>query len=383
MKIVIIANGFPDNHEPQWGCFERDQALALEKEGHDVALLYVDRRFRTYWRKLGFTHKKVCNIDVYGAFFIPTFGLIKIFGCRAYCWFVSKLYEFVYKRYICDHGTPDVIYAHYLWNIAYGANIMKKYGVPLVGIEHWSVLANDSISSNVDYYGRVAYNNVNKLLVVSQFLQKHVRKHFGIESTVVYDMLGPEFISSNTHAKSNNKVFKFIAVGSLLPIKQFAMLIKAFALSKLTDKGCCLMIVGDGPERRVLEKLIQELNLLNSVSLLGRRSKKEIVELLADSNAFVLSSSSETFGVACIEALSQGLPAIATECGGPEELINDKNGILVPKRNENSLSEAMKYMFDNYNCYDRFAIAEECRNRFASQVIAQQLIKLFQEVVIK
>ena len=68
MKIVIIANGFPDNHEPQWGCFERDQALALEKEGHDVALLYVDRRFRTYWRKLGFTHKKVCNIDVYGAF---------------------------------------------------------------------------------------------------------------------------------------------------------------------------------------------------------------------------------------------------------------------------------------------------------------------------
>jgi hypothetical protein len=47
MKILIVANGYPNKREPQWGCFERDQALALKELGHEVSILYVDRRFRT------------------------------------------------------------------------------------------------------------------------------------------------------------------------------------------------------------------------------------------------------------------------------------------------------------------------------------------------
>ena len=71
MKICIIANGYPTKLEPQFGCFEKDQALALKKAGHQVCILYVDCRFRYYWRKIGVTHIKDNDINIWGIYLFP------------------------------------------------------------------------------------------------------------------------------------------------------------------------------------------------------------------------------------------------------------------------------------------------------------------------
>ena len=55
MRIFLISRGYPTKREPQWGCFEKDQAEALAKYGHEVVMLSVDTRFRWYWRKIGIT----------------------------------------------------------------------------------------------------------------------------------------------------------------------------------------------------------------------------------------------------------------------------------------------------------------------------------------
>ena len=74
MKIIIIANGYPAERDPQWGCFERDQAFALKSLGHDVSILYIDSRFRPYWRKIGITYKNDNGINVCGIFIFPFFS---------------------------------------------------------------------------------------------------------------------------------------------------------------------------------------------------------------------------------------------------------------------------------------------------------------------
>ena len=56
MNITIIACGYPSKEDPQFGCFEKDQALALQKAGHKVSILYVDGRFRRFKRKIGISH---------------------------------------------------------------------------------------------------------------------------------------------------------------------------------------------------------------------------------------------------------------------------------------------------------------------------------------
>ena len=379
MKIVIIANGYPDKREPQWGCFERDQAVALTEQGHQVSILYVDRRFRTYWRKIGINYRREDGIDVCGVFLFPFIKLSRL-SLQLYFRIVSKMLEWAFHSLVKRTGMPDVIYAHYLYNIAFATHLKEKYHIPLVGIEHWSELTMDTLTPFVRFHGNVAYHKADKILTVSESLQSHIKRHFDIDSTVVYDMLGPEFVHSKTIVRNAEKEnFSFLAIGSLLHRKGFDLLLDAFSKSRLYET-CRLTIIGDGQERTNLLSQAKRLGVANAVCLVGRKNKKEIIQLLNESHVFVLSSRSETFGVVCIEALSQGLPNIATICGGPEEFINESNGILVPANDVDALAEAMTKMHDTYDSYDRTAIAKECLCKFSPSVIAKQLTSIFEEV---
>ncbi len=380
MKICIIANGYPTNRMPQYGCFERDQAIALKLLGHEVSFLFVDIRILSsdkMWRGLTIDYREESGIKIFSAVMFP-FSLTRFVSKRLYDFLHTR---FLYRAYICMEkslGKPDVLYAHYMYNIAYASYLKKKSGLPLVGMEHWSVLTQDKLSREQVRLGKLAYFNTDKLLAVSKSLQSHILRHFGKESIVVYDMLGQEFVSSSIVSHVKKLPFRFITVGSLKAIKGYQMLINAFSESGLASKGCTLSIVGDGEEHENLSNQISSLELNGKVVLLGRKTKEEIISLLSESHAFIVSSKSETFGVACIEALSQGLPVIATKCGGPEEIIDSSNGVLVEPDNMVAMSHAMNSIFENYEQYDSFEISRRCRLRFNPQNIAKTVVKYFE-----
>ena len=380
MKIIIIANGYPDQHDPQWGCFERDQAVALKNLGHDVCIMYVDRRFRTCWRKIGQTRFTDHGVAVFGIFWFPMLALKNIMP-KLHFRLTTLMQEKVVKSVFKYWGKPDIIYAHYLYNIAFATELKGKHGIPLVGIEHWSELTKGSLRPLHRFWGEMAYNKANRILAVSESLRSHIMRHFGKDSTVVYDMLGQEFVSTPIPEHSLNRSFTFVTVGSLIQRKGYDILIEAFRQSGLSRSGCKVVIVGAGPEYANLKKQIQRANLQDSVLLTGRKSKEEILSILAKSHAFVLSSRAETFGVVCIEALSQGLPCIATICGGPEEFIDDNNGLLIQVNDIATLATAMKTMYENYTHYDYAAIAADTRCRFGPQTIAKQLTEIFEEII--
>ncbi|MBQ9204524.1 MAG: glycosyltransferase [Prevotella sp.] len=377
MKILIISHGIPSEEDPQWGCFELDQARALEKMGHQVTMAAVDTRMRK-GRHRGIRHTRFGTIGAYLYYLLPTrllfFSFLKIFVR-------TKMMASLFEKIVKEQGLPDVIYAHYMFNMASLVEVKRKYRqIPIVGIEHWSVLNQDRLTPCLMSRGRIAYSNVDRLLAVSKSLQSQIKRHFGIESTVVYDMLGQEFVHSKTIVRNAEKEnFSFLAIGSLLHRKGFDLLLDAFSKSRLYET-CRLTIIGDGQERTNLLSQAKRLGVANAVCLVGKKNKKEIIQLLNESHVFVLSSRSETFGVVCIEALSQGLPNIATICGGPEEFINESNGILVPANDADALAEAMTKMHDTYDSYDRTAIAKECLCKFSPSVIAKQLTSIFEDV---
>ena len=314
-----------------------------------------------------------------GFLFSPFFHLAHL-NKKLHFFICTWMLDQTYKSLIEKNGKPDIIYAHYLSNIVIATYLKNKYKVPLVGMEHWSRLTNESLSSLVKYWGKMAYNKADRLLAVSQSLQTHIKRHFGKESTVVYDMLGQEFISSKVLNREVGDEFIFVAVGSLIHRKGFDILISAFAKSNLASKGCRVIIVGDGPENNKLKNQANELGISDFVSLVGRKTKEEIISLMSGCHAFILSSRAETFGVVCIEALSQGLPNIATVCGGPEEFITDQNGMLIPTDDIDAMAEAMCKLYENYSQYNNITIANECLSKFSPQVIASQLTKIFNEV---
>ena len=230
--------------------------------------------------------------------------------------------------------------------------------------------------------GKIAYPKVDKLLSVSESLSVSIEKHFNQKSTVVNNMVSDDFFIERSSRSSNkDSCFHFISVGSLFPIKGFDLLIDAFYKSGLSKKNCKLTIIGGGQEQVKLQSQIERLSLQNNVFLVGRKTKKEIVSYLQNSNVFVLSSHSETFSVVCIEAMALGLPVIATACGGPEEFVTEEVGMLVKTSDVDALALAMNEMYENAHEYNQIKIADFCKSNFAPKVIAEKLIMNFEEVL--
>ena len=381
MKICIIANGYPDKREPQWGCFERDQALALAQLGHQVSILYVDRRFRTYWRKIGFTKKNEDGITVYGLF-VMSFRWLEMLNYKVHDKVASWLLYRVFRIYAEAEGMPDLIYAHFIWNIAYASILKEKYGIPIVGIEHWSGLNNEVLAPRARYWGNKAYANTDKLISVANSLRERILFHFNKDSVVVHNMIGEEFLNIQKNG-TNDGVVKFVSTGSLIRRKGFDVLIQAFEQAANNLPEWNLTIIGDGHERENLQTMIDKSGLSNRIKLVGRKNKNEIIQVLSTSSVFVLSSRAENFSVAVLEALAVGLPVVATLCGGIKECINETNGILVPVEDVERLSQALIDMSLGLKCFDNVIISKDCMQKFAPQVIVNKLTDIFEEVIRK
>ena len=380
MKICIIANGYPSTKDPQFGCFEKDQAIALQKKGHEVSILYVDGRFRTYWRNFGLFFVEENGIKVFGLFLFPMSLLLKL-NYKLHFKLRCKMLDWVFKYMLNYSQKPDVIYAHFLYNISYATYLKKKYGIPLVGIEHWSELNKETLSKNIYYRGNIAYNYSDRIIAVSESLKKQIYRHFHHNSIVVHNMVGEEFFSQCSILDRNSDKIVFVSTGSLIKRKGYDVLIKALTTISPKLGLWKLNIVGDGPERDNLQQMIDLYHLNDNITLLGRKNKQEIISLLHNSDVFLFPSRMENFSVAVLEALSAGLPVVATICGGIKECIDDKNGILVPVEDVDALANAILDIYKNLRNYDRQVIADDCKNRFAPEVIARQLTSIFEEVV--
>lgn len=130
------------------------------------------------------------------------------------------------------------------------------------------------------------------------------------------------------------------SVGRLNPVKDQAMLLEAFARVHAALPGAALVVVGEGPARRDLEARALALGIAHRVRLLGDRN--DVAALLRGFDLFALSSRSEGYSIALLEACAAGLPIVATDVGGNGEIVVDgRNGRLVPPGDAVAFARAM------------------------------------------
>jgi len=96
---------------------------------------------------------------------------------------------------------------------------------------------------------------------------------------------------------------------------------------------------------------------------------------------FVLASRDETFGVVVVEAMASGLPVIATDCGGPKEIITPETGVLVEKENPIELAKAIKFMMQNIHHYNRGLIRKYACEKYGQIPFAERISELYSEIL--
>ncbi|MBQ4508890.1 MAG: glycosyltransferase [Paludibacteraceae bacterium] len=379
MFILMISRGIPTAREPQWGCFEKDQAEALAALGHKVVVASVDSRFRLTYRRLGITHQIINGIDYYNSFLIPG-AVTDIFGYKLTWAVKERQFRQIYKQIKAEHGKPDIICGEFSFCAYLGVRIKEEEAIPLVCVEHNGIFNEARLSPQTAFSARLAYNHTDRIIAVSKILQERIYHHLKKTSVVVNNMFGREFLCEDIPARSNKRI-NFVAVGTLGRVKGYDLLIKAFEKAELPDTGWSLTIVGDGSIKKALQQQIDEAHLHDRILLAGKKERLEVRDILLSSSVFLMPSRYENFSVALIEAQACGLPIIASDCGGARDCINVKNGIIVPVEDVTALTHAIEQMAAHIQDYDNKAIAAECRSRFSPEVIAGQLSGVFQDTI--
>jgi glycosyltransferase involved in cell wall biosynthesis len=181
----------------------------------------------------------------------------------------------------------------------------------------------------------------DKLLKISKGILKEKIQIIPFGTTV------EDFFNGNFLKKEDKKI-RILFAGRLIERKGVHILLRAFKKVVECFENVELIIAGDGPWRKKLEDLTFELGIKEKVIFKGHLNKNELEEEYKKADIFVLPSihdekgDTETLGVVLIEAMEFNVPVIATNVGGIPDIVKDGyNGILVPEKDINALSDAI------------------------------------------
>lgn len=379
MFIFMVSRGVPTPQDPQWGCFEKDQAEALAAIGHKVVVASVDSRFRFKIRRHGIRHYHINGVDYFDSYRIPE-AVTNFLGRNTSIAIRKKQLEKIYRKVVALYGKPDVIYGQFFFNSYIALPLSIRENIPLVTIEHAARFNEDDIDQESLSQSREIYRHTAANIAVADSLRISLAKLFGIQCHVVHNVFGREFGYDADLERRHDKV-KFITTGTLTYRKGFDLFIDALAKLNLPKDKWELTIIGAGEEKQHLQQQIDAQHLTENIHLVGSKNKQEIARCLNEHDVFVLPSRNENFSVAVLEALACGLPVIASICGGIRECIDEKNGMLFEVDNCEQLVQCIRYMFEHYSEYDRAAIAADCKARFSAEVIAKKLTDIFRQAI--
>jgi teichuronic acid biosynthesis glycosyltransferase TuaC len=379
--IVAIPSWYSGGRGSGGGYF-RDQALALQAAGHRVAMLAPDihtsrdlRAGRVPPTEAGRTIIEHGGVGVYRRTRLVIMPRFPYRNALAWSWCGLGLFN----EYVARNGMPDLVHAHACLNAGVLAALIRaRHGVPFIVTEHSTGFAEGRLRWWERDLVRRVIARAEARIAVSPHLAALLERQFpGAAWRYVPNILSEAFLEPAAPPTGRpERRFVFLCAARLVPAKNPALLIDAFADAFVGDAAVRLLLAGDGPLRPELEGRCAERGVTAQVEFLGTLSAEQLRGEMAGADAFVLASDVETFGVVVIEAQATGLPVVCTASGGPDHLIEPANGLLVPAGDRHALSRALAEMRRRAPNYNRAVISAEARRRFGPESFARQFAEI-------
>lgn len=365
MHILIIpSEKFIPSNNPLLGIFQFQQGQILKNDGFKVGFLSVNvNDIRNIFK----SNKYINQEYILGGSLVLRYWIKSILPARFFL-FNSLILKFYCSRglrkYISLQGKPDLIYAHNIHFAGYLSYFLnKKFKIPFIILEHNSQFLRGGYLPFNKKKREEIINRSYAFCTVSNFLMDYFSKFYEIKTSkfILNNVIDFNFQIKNEIKKESN-LFEFIHIGSLDSNKNQVLLIEAFSKFNF-QSNLRLTIVGNGADFEFLLKYVTCLGLKSSVRIIKQLEREDVKDILLKSNCLVLCSKIETFGVVLIEAGACGCVLLSTDSGGPRDIINEQNGLIVPQ-NADDLYLGMKFIIDNYSKYNVNLISQNILNNF-------------------
>ncbi len=325
-SLLVITNLYPVPWAPNRASFNKQQFDLLSKE-HLVNILVM-----LPWREW-LQHKAQCKSTkqlTYCPYFqIPKIGrpLVPFFQLLSLLFFLPWIKKCQPTHLMASWGFPDAVAAAFLNKFISLPFFIKVHGTDVN--ENTKFTARSCLIKN-------SFNKAKTIFCASQALAD-VLTSVGVEKEklkvnyngVNADIFYPLKVKPAQH--------RLVFVGSLIATKGVNELFSAFVIAQKEQPLLELDILGEGPLKAVLAKKIIELNLSNSVRLVGSVPLNVVAEYIRSANALVLPSYREGVPNVLLESFASGTPVISTTVGGIPEVVNDNVGVLVNAQEVNEL----------------------------------------------
>lgn len=357
--------GYKDQEFIKKGHFSLDMALAFRNLFNEVELVVFSKE-----------GQKEINYQGVKIKFFPLWD-------RGYFQHKWRHISWPAWRYLCSLDEEVKIYFHQP-GVLFGDLILMAKLFGKIRARIFCHIHDLDIFSPIKYYNRwfapfkkIFYGHVDKFVVGNQIIEKNLQRYsvppekiarirYGI-STKKFPDLGKK--QSRTELGFRENKFYFLFAGRIHHGKGIEKLIASFEKLRLKFFNIELVIVGP-PMRTDLVKKIGKYYK-------GYQTFTNLCRHYAAADCLVLPSNLEAWGLVLLEAMYYNTPVIATRCGGPEEFITNRDGILIPPRDEEALTAAMKRMVEGKNNWQRKYLHERVKNDFSWNVVVKEYKKVF------
>jgi glycosyltransferase involved in cell wall biosynthesis len=280
----------------------------------------------------------------------------------------------------------DLIQSHLLGSNVYAAMAGMLTRRPVIATYHGMV----DISPNERFRSLkqwVMRQGIDRYVVVSRRLLESIEGNGLIDrgkTRVIYNGVDVEGYPPARPISEDRQEVVIGSLGNIRPAKAYDVLLKAARLVIDRKPDVRFVIGGEGTGRslyRELEALRDELKLEQQVSFRG--FVEDTRGFLSELDLFLLTSSSEGFSIATIEAMACGLPVVATRCGGPEEIIDDgQDGRLVKANDPPAIARALLELLDDPVVTEKLASRgrQKVKERYSMETMIDRYQNLYREV---
>jgi glycosyltransferase involved in cell wall biosynthesis len=247
--------------------------------------------------------------------------------------------------------NPDLVHAHYATSYGFWAAFSGFHPCIITG---WGADIFDSPANPImRFILKYSFGKADAITVLSEITRKELNKLTSKPVSLV-----PFGVPTDRYSPlSKSKDDKYIRIGTIRTLSAkygIEYLIKAFSEIHQKHPLARLEIVGDGPQKAMLEQLCMEFGIQDKVTFHGyvnqHSEPEKYMRLLQSMDIFTILSvlDSETFGVAAVEAAACGIPVVATKVGGLPEVVEDGvTGLLVAPANSRETAEALSKLLNN------------------------------------